>query len=281
MTKNFLTTARRWSAAIMISALLAGGSAFPSAEPASIEKARLTILYDNTTARDGVKADWGFACLIEGMAKTILFDTGTDPAILWGNAQALGLDLGRVDAIVISHLHGDHTGGLISVLEKRPGVTVYIPAVIAVLPESTGQLTLKKISRPETTIVQVLKPVDICPGVRLTGQFIGPNLIPEVSLLLETKAGEMLITGCAHPGIVNIVRRTATWRGKPVEVVIGGFHLNQTPEPDVLRIIADMKAAGVVRCGASHCTGDPAIALFRTAFGEAFITLGVGRTIDF
>ena len=281
MTKNSVTTVRRWRAAVIILGLLAGGFAFPGTEQAADGKARVTILYDNTTAREGVKADWGFACLIEGMAKTVLFDTGTDPAILLGNAQALGIDLARVDAIVISHLHADHTSGLTSVLEKRPRVTVYVPAAIAVLPESTDQLTLKKISRPETTIVQVLKPVDICPGVRLTGQFIGPNLIPEVSLLLETKAGGMLITGCAHPGIVNIVRRTAAWRGKPVEAVIGGFHLNQTPEPEVLKIIAEMKAAGIVRCGAGHCTGDPAIALFRTAYGEAFIPLGVGRTIDF
>jgi 7,8-dihydropterin-6-yl-methyl-4-(beta-D-ribofuranosyl)aminobenzene 5'-phosphate synthase len=215
------------------------------------------------------------------MAKTILFDTGTDPAILWGNAQALGIDLGRVDAIVISHLHGDHTGGLISILEKKPGVTVYVPAAISVLPESTGQLTLKMISHPETTVVQVLKSIDICSGVRLTSQLFGSSGIPEVSLLLETKAGGMLITGCAHPGVVNIVRRTAVLRGKPVEAVIGGFHLNQTPDPDVLRMIADLKTAGVVRCGATHCTGDPAIALFRTAFGKAFIPLGVGRTIDF
>jgi 7,8-dihydropterin-6-yl-methyl-4-(beta-D-ribofuranosyl)aminobenzene 5'-phosphate synthase len=274
MPKIFLRTA----ISLFVLAALAGPA---PAIAAPAVPARLTILYDNTTARDGVASDWGFACLIEGLGKTILFDSGTKPEILMGNIKALGIDLGRIDVIVISHLHGDHMGGLTAVLEKRPGVTLYVPAAIAGLIDSDGSPALKKFSRRETTVVQVDKPVDICPGARLTGQIIGPNGIPEVGLLLETKAGGTLVTGCAHPGIVNIVRRTAAWRGKPVEAVIGGFHLMQTPAKEVEQIIADMKAAGVIRCGATHCTGEAAIGLFRTSFGANFIPLGVGRTVDF
>jgi 7,8-dihydropterin-6-yl-methyl-4-(beta-D-ribofuranosyl)aminobenzene 5'-phosphate synthase len=253
--------------------------------PVSDGPARLTILYDNTTAREGVQGDWGFACLIEGMGKTILFDTGTKPEILLANLQALKVDLGQVDAIVISHLHGDHTGGLLAALEKRPGVALYVPSAIVSVPESAyerGRVpSLARLSRPDTKIIQVDGPVEVCPGVRLTGQIVGPNLIPEVALLLETRSGGTLVTGCAHPGVVLMTRRAAALRGKPVEAVIGGFHLNQTPETEVRSIIADMKAAGVVRCGATHCTGDAAIAQFRAAFGTDYIPLGVGRVIDF
>lgn len=239
-----------------------------------------------TTQRPGRvgEENWGFACLIEGMGKNILFDTGTKPEILLANIQALGVDLRRVDAIVISHLHGDHMGGLLAALEKRPGVTLYVPAAIVSVPESAYERSrvpsLTRLTRPETRIVQVDRPVDICPGVRLTGQIAGPNSIPEVGLLLETEAGGTLITGCAHPGIVLMVQRAAALRGKPVETVIGGFHLNATPPEEVRAIIAAMKAAGVVRCGATHCTGDPAIAQFRQAFGADYIPMGVGRIIE-
>ncbi|MCX6559881.1 MAG: MBL fold metallo-hydrolase [Candidatus Aminicenantes bacterium] len=273
------------AAAVLMTVLGAGGAALRASAPIPAGQARLTILYDNTTAREGVQSDWGFACLIEGLRKTILFDTGTKPEILLANCKALAIDLNKVDAIVISHPHADHMGGLLAVLEKHSAVTLYIPAALALISESAarsaGIPTLAKLAFLGTKIIQVDKPVEICPGARLTSQIVGANLIPEIGLLLETKAGGMLITGCAHPGIVDIVRKAAAWRGKPIEAVVGGFHLMQTSEADVKKIIADMKAAGVVRCGATHCTGAAAIALFRTAFGAEFIPLGVGRVIEF
>jgi 7,8-dihydropterin-6-yl-methyl-4-(beta-D-ribofuranosyl)aminobenzene 5'-phosphate synthase len=277
------------AAAVSVLALIlvwpATGFAAPSHAPVQDGKARLTILYDNTTARDGVTGDWGFACLIEGLAKTILFDTGTKPEILLANAKTLGVDFGRVDAFVISHPHGDHMGGLLTLLGQHPNVALYVPAALADIPEATAEKsgipTPAKLERPGLKIVQVKEPVEICPGVRMTGQFIGSNLIPEIGMLLETEAGGMLVLGCAHPGVADMVRGAAVWRGKPIEAVIGGFHLMQTPEADVLKIISELKASGVVRCGATHCTGDAAIALFRTAFGAQFIPLGVGRVIDF
>ncbi|MEI8191385.1 MAG: MBL fold metallo-hydrolase [candidate division NC10 bacterium] len=288
MSKRFRRWRRLGAVASALALLLtwpAAGIAVPSPAALPNGTARLTILYDNTTAREGVQPDWGFACLIEGLGKTVLFDTGTKPEILLANCKALAVDLDKVDAIVISHPHADHMGGLLTVLEKHPTVTLYVPAAIALIPESAagsaGIPTLAKLARPGTKIIQVREPVEICPGVRLTSQIVGANLIPEIGLLLETKAGGTLVTGCAHPGIVDIVHRAAAWRGRPVEAVIGGFHLMQTSEADVQKIIADMKAAGVIRCGATHCTGEKAIALFQTAFGAEFIPLGVGRVIEF
>jgi 7,8-dihydropterin-6-yl-methyl-4-(beta-D-ribofuranosyl)aminobenzene 5'-phosphate synthase len=252
-------------------------------EPPGAGRPRLTVLYDNTAARDGVRADWGFACLIEGPEKTILFDTGTKADVLLGNMKILGLDLAKVDAVVISHLHGDHVGGLLPVLEKRPGLTVYAPAAISEVTEfafaESRIPSLARLTRAGAKVVPVDKPLEICPGFRLTGQIVGANKIAEIALLLETKAGGILITGCAHPGILRMIRGAAAL-GRPFQAVVGGFHLLQTRTAEVRTIIADMKEAGIVRCGATHCTGDAAIGLFREAYGADFIPMGVGRVIE-
>ena len=99
----------------------------PNNETEEKENFKMTILYDNYVFIDGTKSDWGFACLIEGTEKTILFDTGTKSDVLWHNIKKLNADLSKVEQIVISHNHGDHTGGLKSVLEKKSDVTVYLP----------------------------------------------------------------------------------------------------------------------------------------------------------
>lgn len=88
---------------------------------------KFTILYDNYLHKEGTKPDWGFSCLIEGAEKTILFDTGTNPEILMHNVEQLEVDLEKVEQIVISHVHYDHTGGLNAVLEKNHEVSVYLP----------------------------------------------------------------------------------------------------------------------------------------------------------
>ena len=71
---------------------------------------RVTVLYDNYIHAEGTRADWGFSCLVEGMEKTILFDTGTRPDVLWHNIGKLNIDISRIEQIVLSHEHGDHTG---------------------------------------------------------------------------------------------------------------------------------------------------------------------------
>ncbi len=273
----------RWmtlAAAVLASVGLAG---YIPADSPGAGRARLTVLYDNTTARDDVRADWGFACLIEGLGKTILFDTGAKAEILLANMKVLGLDLGRIDAVVISHLHPDHMGGLMPVLEKRPGLTVYAPAAISEVTEfayaESRIPSQARLTRAGAKVVPVDKALDICPGARLTGQFVGPNRIAEVGLILDSKAGGMLITGCAHPGIILMVHRAAAL-GMPFRAVVGGFHLMQTRTAEVRTIIADMKAAGITRCGSTHCTGDAAIGLFREAFGADSIAMGVGRVIE-
>src|SRR5512137_211279 len=110
--------------AIILVLIPAAGNSVPASRvqqpPAGANHPVLTILYDNTADRADLKPDWGFAVLIEGLGKTLLFDTGAKADVLVQNCRALGIDLARVEILIISHPHGDHTGGIMTVLNKNP-----------------------------------------------------------------------------------------------------------------------------------------------------------------
>lgn len=238
-----------------------------SSDPAGM---KVTILYDNTIHTEGTRSDWGFSCLIEGTEKTILFDTGTQPEILRHNVETLGIDLGTVDMIVISHLHGDHTGGLAWVLEKNSDLPVYIPV-------SFPEKFAKDVEKTGARVIRVGEAQEICRDVFSTGEM--GSAIPEQSLVIRTPNGGVVITGCAHPGVAGIVEKASQVVNKPVVFVFGGFHLMQHSENQVQDIIRRFRKAGVVRCGATHCTGEDQIDMFRKSFGGDFVEMGVGRVI--
>jgi 7,8-dihydropterin-6-yl-methyl-4-(beta-D-ribofuranosyl)aminobenzene 5'-phosphate synthase len=234
-------------------------------------KVRFTVLYDNYLHREGTRADWGFSCLVEGLEKTILFDTGTNPQILLHNAGILGVDFKSVDIVVISHNHGDHTGGLAAVLERNPSAAVFAPKSF---PPDFG----RRVEGLGASFRAVGGPVEICPGAHLTGE-LGEEIV-EQSLLVDTPGGLVVVTGCSHPGIVNILRRAKEVRNRPVRLVFGGFHLGNKTDAEMLDIIAAFKEMKVESCGATHCTGDKQIAAFREAYGAKFVSLGAGRIIE-
>jgi 7,8-dihydropterin-6-yl-methyl-4-(beta-D-ribofuranosyl)aminobenzene 5'-phosphate synthase len=232
---------------------------------------RFTILYDNYRFNEKTRPDWGFSCLVEGGEKTILFDTGTRPEILMHNAEVLGVDWTKVELIVISHNHGDHTGGLPAVLKKNPRVSVFFP--VSFPPEFRTRVEgFKAQARP------VERPLTLGRNVYLTGE-VGDR-IKEQSLILDTPAGLVVVTGCSHPGIVNILRRAREVVDRPIYLVFGGFHLGDKSEAEIKDIIAAFRELKVERCGATHCTGERAIALFKRAFGEDFVSLGTGRVFE-
>lgn len=233
--------------------------------------AKVTILYDNYVHVQGGKADWGFACLIEGTEKTILFDTGTQPDIFWHNIKTLGVDETEVDVVVISHEHGDHTGGLWTFLEKKKNVPVYVPA-------SFSREFGERVAASGSRTIRLESPTEICPGVFLTGELQGP--VNEQALIFDTSRGLAVLTGCAHPGIAHIVERASDILDKDVYFVFGGFHLMEYSRAQVDKIITRFKAAGVVKCGATHCTGDEQIEWFRQAYGQDYTPMGVGRVIE-
>jgi len=154
---------------------------------------KITIVYDNQ-ADEGLKSGWGFSCLIEAKEK-ILFDTGDSGENLIYNLRQLNIQPENIDAVVISHNHWDHTGGLKEFSKLNGDARVFRPKSFS-------------------------KPTEISPGVHSTGTL--GKLIKEQSLVVNTKKGNLVITGCAHPGLANIIDK-ANQLGK-IYGVLGGFH---------------------------------------------------------
>jgi 7,8-dihydropterin-6-yl-methyl-4-(beta-D-ribofuranosyl)aminobenzene 5'-phosphate synthase len=196
----------------------------------------ITVVYDNNEYDPRLETNWGFSCVLKGPEKTILFDTGGNGKILLSNMNKLKLDPQEVEVVVLSHIHGDHVGGLDAFLGENPKVTVY----------STGELG---------------------------------TWIKEESLII-TERGLVIITGCAHPGIVNIVRRAKEILKTNVYLVMGGFHLEGSSEGKIYEIVDAFKREGVEKAGPCHCSGNLARKLFKKAYGEDFIQVGVGKIIE-
>jgi 7,8-dihydropterin-6-yl-methyl-4-(beta-D-ribofuranosyl)aminobenzene 5'-phosphate synthase len=173
-----------------------------------------------------------------------------------------------VEAVVLSHMHNDHTGGLDSLLEANNHLVVYVPGSFASeLGRRVGQ---------RARVVPVSGPMEIVEGVHTTGE-MGTTIV-EQSLIVETGHGLVVVTGCAHPGIVEIVRQATALA--EVDLVIGGFHLSDRSPGDVQAIIEELVRLGVRRVAPCHCTGAEATAAFETAFGEGFVPCGVGAVIS-
>jgi 7,8-dihydropterin-6-yl-methyl-4-(beta-D-ribofuranosyl)aminobenzene 5'-phosphate synthase len=203
-------------------------------EESKTDSVRITILYDNYIYNPNTKKDWGFSCLIEGIEKTILFDTGTKGEFLLNNVDELNVDLTKVDILVLSHIHLDHTGGVPSVISRNPDLPAYVP--ISFPADFGGKMGIKTINRVD-------KPVEICKGVFSTGEM--GNQIKEQSLIINTKKGLVILTGCAHQGILEILKKAKEILNKDIFLVIGGFHLLQHSETAMKEIINEFKKLGV------------------------------------
>jgi 7,8-dihydropterin-6-yl-methyl-4-(beta-D-ribofuranosyl)aminobenzene 5'-phosphate synthase len=235
--------------------------------PPTIHPITLTIVYDNNPLDARLKPAWGFACLVETGQTTVLFDTGGDGPTLMSNMAALAIDPRRIDAVVLSHNHDDHTGGLDALLKVNDHPDVYVPRSFAE--------NLKTRVGGHGYVVQVHEPMTITDHVRTTGE-LGTAIV-EQSLIVETDKGLVVMTGCAHPGIVEIVLKAKSFGD--VYLVIGGFHLGDKSAREVETVIAELKQLGVRKVAPSHCTGEKAIAQFKAAFGADFIQAGVGLSI--
>lgn len=227
----------------------------------------LTIVYDNNPLDAQLKTAWGFACLIETTSATVLFDTGGDGPMLLGNLRALGFDPRRIDAVALSHAHDDHTGGLNALLDINDALTAFIPQSFPA--EFKSRVTKRG------AVVSVSKPMTITEHIRTMGE-MGASII-EQSLILETAKGLIVVTGCAHPGIVEIVRQAKSY--DDVYLVLGGFHLGDKSAQQVEAIIAELKHLGVRKVAPCHCTGERAIQQFKAAFGADFVQAGAGLQI--
>ena len=232
---------------------------------------RLTILFDNQPSPAGLTALWGFAALIETGERTLLFDTGSNGRVLLKNMAALGLRMDAVDQLFLSHPHWDHMGGLDSVLEANPALSV-------VLHEGFSKhliADLKDLCRE--VIVVGAEPRTLAPGIISTGLL--DSQPPEQGLILNLGGVTLAISGCAHPGMEQIVERGRALLGEPIRWAIGGFHLMYADAAEITRSVQALQALGVTDVLPTHCTGDAAIAAFEQAYGEHCVSGGVGRRL--
>ena len=236
-------------------------------------KISITTVYDNYQVDPKLTTSWGFGCIIRTPKKAILFDTGGDSSILLSNMEKMNIDPKDIDIVVISHIHGDHVGGLNGFLERNGKVKVYIPA-------SFPNSWRKKMKSFGTEYQDVKDSVQISDNVYTTGEM--GTWIKEQSLVLNGKEGLIVLTGCAHPGVVNIAKKAKQMLAdKNIYLVMGGFHLSSASDSKLKSIIEEFRDIGVQKVAPSHCSGDRCREMFREEYKEDYIESGVGKIIIF
>ena len=230
----------------------------------------LTIVYDNNPYDPHLQTQWGFGCWIEYGDKVVLFDTGGDGAVLLNNMSHLGLDPQDIDIVVLSHIHGDHTGGMEALLSTGVRPDVYVPV--------TFPTNYKDQLRQFVSVHEVDGPQRILAGVYSIGK-MGAS-IPEQGLALRTEQGVVVVTGCAHPGIAAMVERAKDVMADDIRLVLGGFHLGGASTAQVKAICENFRELGVRTVAPCHCTGDQAMRVFASEFGDDYLKAGVGWSLD-
>jgi 7,8-dihydropterin-6-yl-methyl-4-(beta-D-ribofuranosyl)aminobenzene 5'-phosphate synthase len=272
----------------------------PASSPTTV-----TILYDAFGGAPGLKRDWGFAALIEYQGKRILFDTGNNADIFAENVRRLHVDLKHLDLVVISHRHSDHTAGLSVVLQANPHVPIYAPREVAgifgsalpgsfyrplpSLPDSMryfegvvpDQMPTGTVW-PSANFVLVDTAMTIAPGIRLVtlvSDTPGTRELRELSLVLSTPEGGILVVGCSHPGIERILAATGA-PDAPIRALFGGLHLVAAPDsvlgPLVQRLHQQWR---ITQVAPGHCTGEPAFAALQREYGADYLYAGLGRRV--
>lgn len=267
--------------------------------------AQITVRYDAFGKTSTMRKDWGYAAFVEYGGKRILFDTGNNPETLAQNAKAKGVDLTKLDFVVMSHRHGDHMGGLTYVLKVNPSVKIYAPkegfgVFGADLPSSfyRKDTSLPPDQRycdggppevmrfgsawPGANFQLVDKNVEITPDIHLIALVSdkpGTLELRELSLAINTPGGMVIVVGCAHPGIDRIVEAAGTINPH-THLIVGGFHLVTANDSDIEKIVTALRERFKVEYVApGHCTGEPAFTALKKMFGDRYLYAGLGTTL--
>jgi 7,8-dihydropterin-6-yl-methyl-4-(beta-D-ribofuranosyl)aminobenzene 5'-phosphate synthase len=230
----------------------------------------LTIVSDNVAIDDRLETAWGYACVVRGLSRPILFDTGPDGTKLLANMEKLSLDPGALDLVFLSHAHADHIGGMVPFLKAASPSDVY-------LLESFPSAFKDAFAAEGATVHEVTGREQIIEQAHSLGP-LGTE-IPEQALVVDSADGLIVVTGCAHPGITNIVATAREAFGKEVLLVMGGFHLFESTSQQIEEVVEGLQQLGVQYVAPSHCTGERARAAFAQAFGSGYLPVGVGSTV--
>jgi 7,8-dihydropterin-6-yl-methyl-4-(beta-D-ribofuranosyl)aminobenzene 5'-phosphate synthase len=233
----------------------------------------IRIVYNNVPHDGRMTTSWGFGALVEYGTENVLFDTGGDSPTLLGNMEILGIDPASIQKVLLSHIHDDHVGGLQGLLATGLCPVVYVPPSF---PDS-----FKRQVGEITSLVEVEPGQAVAKGIFTTGEMPTPGHpdLLEQALVVESRGGWVIVTGCAHPGIVNIVERARELFDGPIFLAMGGFHLRDASEARVRGILADLRRLGVERVAPSHCTGERAIRMFVDEYGDKYVRSGAGSVI--
>ena len=269
---------------------------------------RITLLADDTVSARSARGEHGLCFHIESGDRQILFDTGQG-LVLADNAQALGVDLGSVDTVVLSHGHYDHTGGLPSALSAARGpVTVHLhPDALQPKFNKTRAIGIPPAARdalagPNVHLVQSRAPGEVAPGLFRTGEIPRPHpeeapaeifqldpegktpdpLLDDQSLYFDTPQGSVVLLGCAHAGVIHILEHVQTLTGnRPIRAVIGGMHLGFATPARMQWVIGRLRQIAPPVLAPMHCTGPKAIAALWHEFPDACRPGGAGAVFEF
>lgn len=272
------------------------------------QEIRITTLVENTVFRTGLLAEHGLSFWVEYGGKRILFDTGQSEIVI-DNANSLGIDLAEADAVVLSHGHYDHTGGLAAVLGIASKAAVYLhPAAIEPKFKRQGNKA-KAIGMPSSAREIILRrqpiwtegPTQIFTGVTVTGQIPRLNSLEDVgedffldadcrkhdglyddqALFCQSSNGLAVILGCAHAGVINTLNRIADLsEEKQFYAILGGMHLLNASRERIEGTTAVFREYNLQKIGPVHCTGAEAGEEFRRVFPEQRLKCSVGERID-
>ena len=270
--------------------------------------ARVTIISDAFGKPSTLERTWGYSALVEYGGKRILFDTGGQYKAFVNNVKALNIDLKRLDFVVLSHRHGDHTAGLAYVLQQNPTVKVFAPAEpgsfanpaggpiaqaarrhVDGLPEGLRYFDGKTadsypVDAPwhDANIIRIDKPTEVAPGVflfRTVSDEIGTMELNEVSMAIKTPKGLVVVVGCSHPGIERILGVAATI-DPSINIIVGGLHLVDKSDEVVMKIVGNFASKWKLdRVAAGHCTGGFAQTKIAELFKERHDHPGLGEVI--
>src|SRR5271154_6217291 len=280
--------------------------AAPARAAAPESKNQITILYDAFGNDPSMSKDWGFSALVEIAGKRILFDTGNDADVFAANVKAKGVDLKTLDFVVLSHRHSDHMAGLNYVLSVNPTVKIYapkegfgiygsslpwsfyrkdetLPPEMRYYGGSPAQVMNFGAAWRGANFELIDKTTEIAPGITLialVSDAPGTKELKELSLAINTPDGIVLVVGCSHPGIENIVAEAAKINPH-IHLIAGGFHLVVAQDAAIEQVATTLHDTYKVDYIApGHCTGEPTFAALQRTFGDHYLYAGLGTTLN-
>ena len=233
----------------------------------------IKILFDSDALDNRFLTGWGVSYLIDGR---ILFDTGDKSSSLLRNMKKIDVDISNLKTVVISHDHWDHRGGLWGVLKENPKLKVYA------CPNFSRRFK-NKVKSCGGQLIEADKFTPITKNVYTTGEIGGTyagRYMPEQALVSRTRKGMTILTGCAHPGIINIIENVKQNISGSIYLALGGFHLMGRHKKTIRPIVNKFKWLNIKKVAPTHCTGKGARDLFKKAYRDNFIEVKVGQILN-